>query len=413
MTDPIRIFSQAESLTVADDGESTGPAEPYLWCFHWKVDGESLAIRLTIGITDNNLNSFQPPELTPDFEPFLFATTGSHGNLPTVETETISPWLPRFLPWPNNPQATQTVTIPAALGRFETDMLPIPMVFDFILPDDLRGTAFIFSPEQLDQALVDALNLIDNLGDAWRLLFPGEIDLTVTDITDWLNEPETDDCPPLTVGDLEAMLEHMLAEFVTSATGGIDGVFGSVFVLMEQDLFSASHAAQARQGVEDMIRELLTTVVGTMSIQSPVPNPEPYEEQIGAWAAVQFLESLVMPPLRGIGAAWDEVGEIAGEWTSPSDPPMYGDPDADPTVMIMNMNQRIAALVGGIAGVAGLVDADDPLLVANLQLAPEQLFDERTFDFRGNEDVDPDSPDSDTITPFAGKWTLHVRTGPA
>jgi hypothetical protein len=402
MTGPVRIFSQAESLTAVYDGETTGAAEPYLWAFHWKVDGESLTLTIEINITSENLNSFDILDISPNFEPFVISRAGSHGNLPPVETETPG-WYPRFLPWPNNPEATVTVDIPQDVGRFETNLLPIPIVFDFVLPDDLREALFVYAPEALAGSIAAGVNTV---ADLLRNSFGDQFDVAVSDFEEWLALPETDSCPPASAEDVEHMLEHFTAEFVTSAIGGIDGVFGSVFVVMEEDLFTEEHAEEVRLGLKDMITTLLTNIVGSISLTNLIPDPTPYQSYIGDSAAVTFGKAMFLPLIDTVGASFSTL-------TQPVPPAVYGTPGGDPMNMIVDFNERLNALVDGVAAVGGIIDSDDPLLVGHLETSPADFSREHTKDFTGNEN-DPTDPNvSNTIMPGAGNWTLHVKFGPA
>lgn len=411
MGDPIRIFSQAATINVRYDGESTGPAEPYLWAFHWKVDGENLSIRLKLGFSDTNLTAIQAPTLESEFEPFVFSPALSHGNLPPVETETTVGGIPVWLPTPNNPQAMRTLTIPNEVGRFEGDMLPIPIAIDFTIPDDWRGAVFAFAPEQLSESVLYALDQLESLGEVWRLLFPGEVDFTLGDVTDWLSEPATDDCPPLSGAQLEVMVEHFASEFVSSINGGIDGMFGSVFVLMEQDAYTAQHAEEARQGVVDMLKDFLTRTVSSISLVSPMPNPEPYQEEIGIGLGVKFVLRLLSPPFDDVVQAWEALGMLPDAWADLNEPAPYGDPEGDVYSIMMKaqlVTMLTNAVLEGPAGVAALIDADDPLLLVEYQMSPADFLsvNEETYS-------PPASSGSNTFLPGGGNWAIVVRTGPA
>lgn len=88
-----------------DEGDGWGSAEPYLWTVFFLVDGSTISVNSGLTLSGNATMHFTP---------------GSHGNLPNDDVD-----------------AGETVTIPAAIGEWQTLMKPIPVPppFDAVQPD--------------------------------------------------------------------------------------------------------------------------------------------------------------------------------------------------------------------------------------------------------------------------------------
>lgn len=88
-----------------DEGDGWGSAEPYLWTVFFLVDGSTISVNSGLTLSGDATMHFTP---------------GSHGNLPNDDVD-----------------AGETVTIPAALGEWQTLMKPIPVPppFDAVQPD--------------------------------------------------------------------------------------------------------------------------------------------------------------------------------------------------------------------------------------------------------------------------------------
>lgn len=90
----IRINLELDRIHCYDEGDGWGNAEPYLWAVFFKVDGD------TVHLTES---------LTLSGPPTTHNTPGSHGNLGDTDVD-----------------AGDNVTIPAAIGEWETYLKPIP-----------------------------------------------------------------------------------------------------------------------------------------------------------------------------------------------------------------------------------------------------------------------------------------------
>jgi hypothetical protein len=90
----IRVNLELDRIHVHDEGDGWGDAEPYLWTVFFKVDGN------TVQVTDA-LKLAGPPT--------IHTTPGSHGNLGTDDAD-----------------EGDNITIPSAIGEWETILKPIP-----------------------------------------------------------------------------------------------------------------------------------------------------------------------------------------------------------------------------------------------------------------------------------------------
>ncbi len=92
--DIIKVELELDRIVCRDEGDGWGNAEPYLWTVFFKVDGDSVVVLddLTLGGTAT-----------------VRTTPGSHGNLGTTDVD-----------------AGDTVTIPGAIGHWQTNLKPIP-----------------------------------------------------------------------------------------------------------------------------------------------------------------------------------------------------------------------------------------------------------------------------------------------
>lgn len=90
----IRVNLELDTLKCYDEGDGWGSAEPYLWSVFFKVDGS------TVHVTDS---------FTLSGTPTVEATPGSHGNLGDTDVD-----------------GGDTLSIPSAIGEYETILSPIP-----------------------------------------------------------------------------------------------------------------------------------------------------------------------------------------------------------------------------------------------------------------------------------------------
>jgi len=147
--DPLQLKFNLGTLHCTDEGDGLGDAEPYLWTVFFKIDGDTTAIKPVNGILHLQGNAT------------VVGTPGNHGNLGVQEVD-----------------AGQTVSIPKAIGQFETTLTPIPIAGTALTVDGVAGVVAILmeadaTPDDaiasghsaLNKALADNLNkLIPTMG---------------------------------------------------------------------------------------------------------------------------------------------------------------------------------------------------------------------------------------------------------
>jgi Polyglycine hydrolase-like, structural repeat len=147
--DPLQLKFKLDTIHCGDEGDGPGDAEPYLWSVFFKIDGDTTAIKPVNGALHLQGNAT------------VVGTPGNHGNLGVQEVD-----------------AGQTVSIPKAIGQFETALAPIPIAGTSLSVAGVAGVIAILmeadaTPDDavaaghaaLNKALADNLNkLIPTLG---------------------------------------------------------------------------------------------------------------------------------------------------------------------------------------------------------------------------------------------------------
>jgi len=90
----IKVNLELDRIHCHDEGDGWGNAEPYLWTVFFKVDGNTVAVTESLTLSGTPTTQFTP---------------GSHGNLGTTDVD-----------------EGDNITIPAAIGEWETFLKPIP-----------------------------------------------------------------------------------------------------------------------------------------------------------------------------------------------------------------------------------------------------------------------------------------------
>lgn len=101
----LNIRFDVDRLHCRDEGDGWGSAEPYLWTVFFKVDGSTVSVSPALNLTGNAV---------------IRTTPGSHGNLGDTDVD-----------------EGDVLTVPAAIGEWDTDLRPIPVPppFDAVQPD--------------------------------------------------------------------------------------------------------------------------------------------------------------------------------------------------------------------------------------------------------------------------------------
>lgn len=106
--DILDIEFEIDRIVCHDEGDGWGSAEPYLWAVFFKVDGDTLSVSEALTLNGNA---------------FIHTTPGSHGNLGV-----------------NDVDAGDTITVPASIGHFHTNLRPIPVPEAFHgITEDIGG----------------------------------------------------------------------------------------------------------------------------------------------------------------------------------------------------------------------------------------------------------------------------------
>ena len=121
IADPVKVSVDFSHLTVRDDGEFWGGAEPYLLFIFITVDGTSARIEASIDLAtlDEEQPSFNVTVLPQFNSPFIskVKTRGGHGNVGDVNIG----------PWELANDGPKRVNITNNTGRFEATLEPIPI----------------------------------------------------------------------------------------------------------------------------------------------------------------------------------------------------------------------------------------------------------------------------------------------
>lgn len=91
--DVLKVNLELDRLQCHDEGDGWGSAEPYLWTVFFKIDGSTATVTDSLTLSGNALTQTHG---------------GSQGNLPNDDVD-----------------AGESITIPASMGHFETELKPI------------------------------------------------------------------------------------------------------------------------------------------------------------------------------------------------------------------------------------------------------------------------------------------------
>lgn len=204
-----RIECKLKTVEAVDSGEHFG-AEPYFWPFFYKIDGETVEAQI-------NIDFLEGMEIKLVGEPTVLSKVGSHGNLAVLDHGEIT-------------------TVKNIDGRFRSDFDPMPVKINVNLGS--------FAEEIITDVLIELDELVT--------LIDGDRK-----------------CPPIEIDAEE--LGEFAAEFISGTLGGIPGICGVTYILMEEDFTSESAAEETRIAIKTTIKNQLQGVINDLKIKIEFP----------------------------------------------------------------------------------------------------------------------------------------------
>jgi hypothetical protein len=271
---PTKIICDLNRVIVHDDGEAFGGSEPYIWPLFYKIDGENENITASIEINDSGISFKLNGTAT------VQSHKRSHGNL-------------NFDGWDVSAPPQVRLSVPNRVGRFKSTLTPIPTTIS-IASDSVVA-------EVIDDVVLGLQELLD-------AVFGDRI------------------CPA-PPGNPSEILGDVITEFITGTVGGLPGIFGGVYILMEEDLTSNNAAENGRKAVKKIfLQELTETIIPAISLDSLEPSKQmikEIEKKITDSVTVVFVVDAVFWALvlgLGVGAAMlidhdDQLGVLQGSMT--------------------------------------------------------------------------------------------------
>lgn len=252
--------------------------EPYIIPIFYKVDGEGYEAVLRI------FNTVQPREGTteveqPGFVQFNVNSLQENSN----EVEQDNPFI--FVP-PENLLGRGSFDdgeeVDISDITFTTDLEPIPFKIDIL-------------------GLADEGDLIDRLQEL-LVIEPSLgtfINLALFSINRFLAAliglDETFESCPSVIEGFDDFLNNIEAQFNCV----IPGTVGAVFVCMENDEFSESHAQNLRDSVREEIESVLNDTINSIALNNPIPDPDRYVDS--AEIEDNIIGDLTWPIILDIG----------------------------------------------------------------------------------------------------------------
>ncbi len=160
----IKVNLELDRIFVHDEGDGWGNAEPYLWTVFFKVDGDGVVVTEALSLSGS---------------PTMHFTPGSHGNLGTTDAD-----------------EGDNITIPAAIGEWQTFLKPIPVPSSLSsLVDDVAGVV----------GVVAVLMEEDNVSDAGANAGHSALNNAVRDAVQQIVDTRTFSNPSVTQAELDAL----------------------------------------------------------------------------------------------------------------------------------------------------------------------------------------------------------------
>ncbi len=252
--------------------------EPYVIPVFFKVDGEGYEAVLRI------FNTIQPREGTTEVEQPGFVQFNVNSLQENVnEVERDNPFI--FVP-PGNLlgrgsfDAGDEVDISDL--SFNTDLTPIPFKIDILGIANQEGLL-----NRLQELLVNE----PGLGTF--------INLALFSINSFLSaliglDETFESCPSVTEN-LDDFLNNIEAQFNCV----IPGTVGAVFVCMENDDFSESHAQDLQDSIRTEIESVINDTVNAIALNNPIPDPDRHVDSVEI--EENIISDLTWPVILDIG----------------------------------------------------------------------------------------------------------------
>ena len=336
-----RVECKIRSVRAVNDGE-IWDAEPYFWPFFYKIDGERSEAQI-------NIDFLSGMEIKLSGRPTVTSKTGSHGNLPRMEDGDF-------------------IRVDNSKGRFRDSFDPIPVKVKVNLPSFVE----------------------DNIADA------------ILDLEELIGLIDSDrKCPPIDKVNSTELGEY-ITEFISGTLGGLPGICGGTYILMEEDFTSENAAEECRIGIKSTIKDQLQDVIDDINIRIQYPmdlngvlknltdlldTEEDIREDATATAFSIFIDDVIANLIRNglIGAG---IGASTGL--------LVGGPLTWPLILP-------GAITGFIIG--ALISADfDDILGVSIGLITHFVSDDLSFDF---VPLNNGEASGDGTSGWHGEWRVN------
>lgn len=205
------IECKLRRITADRHGDFGFEAEPYIWPFFYKIDGETVDVEV-------NIDFLSGMNVRLNGEPTVRSKSRSHGNIPAMGDQ-------------------DSIRVSNSVGRFQDNLVPMPVSINVNLPS--------FAEELVEDAVIDLIEIIDAIDEDRK-------------------------CPPIKDFDFE-MIGDFIAEFISGTVGGLPAICGGAYILMEEDNTSEDAAEDCRKTIKNTIKEELQGALNDLNILLQFP----------------------------------------------------------------------------------------------------------------------------------------------
>ena len=206
-----RIECKLRRINADRHGDLGFEAEPYIWPFFYKLDGETIDVEVNIDfLTGMNVRL--------NGEPTVRSKSRSHGNIPAMGDGDF-------------------VDVPNSVGRFRDTLEPMPVSINVNLPS--------FAEEIIEDAVIKLIEIIEIIDNDRK-------------------------CPPIKDFDFD-MVGDFIAEFISDTVGGLPALCGGAYILMEEDNTSEEAAEDSKETIKNTIKNQLQGALDDLNILLQFP----------------------------------------------------------------------------------------------------------------------------------------------